>query len=302
MSTGVAPVSASLIDEQLEGIAFDSVFEPFCGEAKLAFYFKRHGKRAIACDALESRYLLALALVENDHVLASPAHVQEWLTLIKDPIVAKRFSPWANRFFTPEETIWLGIWQAHLSREGLDSLLRALGATAVWLTMRYWLSFNRQELVNKPMSPPVAFQHYLQTVNTWVCNRGPRSQAIWGDATVLAPGVEADVLVYRPGAGQGVPTFPEPAALFECWVRGQTELAPAPGVRLTETIEDFLGRVAHIPTWVLTFDDRLGLDEPALTALIERFRPVVRRAAIPIHTGGRGIPPSERLVIARARH
>lgn len=296
-----APPSPSLVDELLAGLTFESVFEPFCGEAKFACYFKRHGKRAIACDALESHYLQALALVENDQVQASPQQLQEWLTLIKDPIVAKRFSPWANRFFTPEETIWLGIWHAHLSREGLDPVLRALGATTVWLTLRYWLSFNRQELVNKPMSPPVAFQHYLQTVNTWVCNRGPRSQAIWGDATVLAPGVEADVLVYRPGAGQGVPPFPEPAALFECWVKGQSEPASAPSARLVASIEDFLGRVAHVPTWVLSVDDRLGLEEPALTALIEKFRPVVRRVAIPIATGGRGIPPSERLIVARAR-
>lgn len=310
-------ISPTWIEDQLGPFPFESVYEPFCGQARLSQHFKRRGKRVIAGDLLESHYCFALALVENNRQVVPPARMQEWLTLIKDPEVATRFSAWAPSHFTPEEAIWLGVWNAHLGANDLDPITRALGAVAVHHTMRYWLSFDRTRHAHKPMSPPVAFQHYLQTVNTWVCNSGHANQALWGDAYLLAPKVEADLLFCYPPTGQGFLDYPEPLALFESWVKGDPTKA-LPGVedapqgpptlgtplgsghQYTEALRRFLTRVEHIPTWAVAFNDRYPLDEPAFCALIQEFRPIVRRSTSPIATGERGPAPVERLIVAQS--
>lgn len=309
-------LSPSWIEDQLGPFPFESLYEPFAGHAKLSWYFKRRGKRVVAGDLLESHYCFALALIENNRTVVSAARMQEWLTLIKDPQVVRRFSAWAPEPFTPEEAIWLGIWNAHLASPDLDPVSRALGAVAVFHTMRYWLSFDRSH-PQKPMSPPVAFQHYLQTVNTWVCNSGHANQALWGDAYVLGPQVEADLLFCYPPTDQGFLDYPEPLALFEGWVKGDPTRA-LPGVdeaptgpatlgtvltspsMYAEALRRFLTRVEHIPVWAIAFHDRYPLDEPAIAALIKEFRPIVRRSAWPIATGERGAAPTERLIIAQA--
>jgi hypothetical protein len=310
-------LSPSWIDESLAGLKFQSVYEPFAGQAHLSQYFKRKGLRVVSGDLLESHYCFQLALIENNKQVVTHAQMLEWLGLIKDPAVAKRFGPWANQHFTPEETIWLGIWNAHLSQPGLDPVIRALGAAAVGMTMSYWLSFNRRDQFQKPMAPTVAFQHYLQTINSWVCNNGQTNQALWGDAYNLGPRVDADLMVCYPPTDQGYFDYPEPHHLFECWVKGDPHLVlpgledpagpPVLGVpqgepkAYAEALRRFLDRVKHIPIWVLAFHDRYPLEEAEFTALVKEFRPVLRRAALPVPTGERGAAPGERLIIAQAR-
>lgn len=311
-------LSPSWVEEQLGGLKPKSLYEPFAGQARLGHYFKRKGLRVVTGDLLESHYVYQLALIENNRQTVPLDQALSWLHVIKDPAVATRFSPWANQHFTPEEAIWLGIWNAHLSADGLDPVVRALGAAAVGLTMDYWLSFNRREQFQKPMAPTVAFQHYLQTLHSWVCNNGQTNQALWGDAYHLAPRVEADLMVCYPPTDQGFFDYPEHHHLFECWVKGDPHLAlpgledqgagpPTLGVPQTDpatyaqALRRFLERVSHIPVWALAFHDRYPLDESEFTALIKEFRPVLRRAALPVSTGERGAPPGERLILAQAK-
>lgn len=311
-------LSPSWIDEHLAGLRFQSVYEPFAGQAHVSQYFKRKGLRVVTSDLLESHYVFQKALIENNRQVVPHPQVMDWLGLIKDPVVATRFSRWANKYFTPEEAIWLGIWNAHLSRPGLDPVVRALGAAAVGMTMSYWLSFNQRGQAQKPMAPTVAFQHYLQTINSWVCNNGQTNQALWGDAYHLAPKVAADLMVCYPPTDQGYFDYPDAHHLFECWVKGDPQLVlpgledraagtPTLGVpqadpqAYAEALRRFLGRVTHIPVWVLCFHDRYPLEEAEITALVKEFRPVLRRAALPISTGERGAAPGERLIIAQAK-
>jgi hypothetical protein len=311
-------LSPSFTWELLGGLKAQSLYEPFAGQARLGHYFKRRGLRVVTGDVLESHHCFQLALIENNQQTVSAAQAQAWLALIKDPQVATRFSPWANRHFTPEETIWLGIWHAHLGKPGLDPIQRALGASAVGMTMDYWLSFNRRDQAQKPMAPTAAFQHYLQTINSWVCNNGQTNQALWGDAHHLGARVDADLMVCYPPTDQGFFDYPEPHHLFECWVKGDPALAlpglaeaaqnvPSLGVPQTdsalyaEALRRFLERTTHIPLWVLAFHDRYALDEAEFTALVNEFRPVLRRAALPVSTGEKGATPGERLILAQAK-
>ncbi|MFN3428317.1 MAG: hypothetical protein ACK46X_00025 [Candidatus Sericytochromatia bacterium] len=311
-------ISPSWMEEQLAGLKPQSVYEPFAGRARLGHYFKRRGLRVVTGDLLESHYVFQLALIENNRQIVPLQQAHAWLALIKDPMVATRFSPWANQHFTPEEAIWLGIWNAHLSQPDLDPVVRALGAAAVGLTMDYWLSFNQRDQAQKPMAPTVAFQHYLQTIHSWVCNNGQTNQALWGDAYHLAPRVEADLMVCYPPTDQGFLDYPEHHHLFECWVKGDPHLA-LPGVEepshgpptlgvpqddpqaYTEALRRFLERVTHIPLWALAFHDRYPLDEAAFTAVVKEFRPVLRRSALSVSTGERGAAPGERLILAQAK-
>jgi hypothetical protein len=309
-------LAPSWVEAQLEGIPFKSLYEPFAGQAAVSRYFKRAGKRVIASDLLEGHYCYALALVANGDRYVASTRIQEWLGVIRDPKVATRFGPWANRLFTPEETIWLGIWNAHLADPDLDGVERALGAVAVAQTMGYWRSFNRRELGNKPLTPASAFQHYLQTVNGWVFNNGLPNQALRGDAYHLASRVEADLLFCYPPTDQGYFDYPEPLALFESWVKGDPNLVlpgtaamvpgpPTLGLPVSdpglyaEALRRFLGRCTHFPVWVVAYNDRYPLDEAAFVDLVEEFRPVARRASLTVPTGERGVPPIEKLIIAR---
>jgi hypothetical protein len=307
-------ISPSWVDEQLQGLKFRSVYECFAGQARLSQYFKRHGKRVVAGDLLESHYCHALALVENNGVGISPARAAEWVRVIKDAGVATRFGSWTERYFTPEEAIWLGIWNAHLAMAP-EPIERALGAVAVCLTMQYWLSFPHG--AHKPMTPSVAFSHYLQTASTWVCSSQHQNQALWGDAYHLAPRVEADLLFCYPPTDQGFFDYPEPLLLFECWVKGDPDLVlpglaePASGpptlglplsepAQYAEALRRFLSRAEHIPLWVVAFNDRYPLAEAAMVQLVKEFRPILRRASLDIATGERGQAPGERLLIAQA--
>lgn len=308
-------ISPSWVDEQLSGLAFNSVYEPFAGQARLSMYFKRHGKRVVAGDLLESHYCHALALVENGGRVVPPERLQAWTQVIRDAEVATRFQPWAHAYFTPEEAIWLGIWSAHLA-QAADPIERALGAVAVCHTMAYWLALGRG--AHKPMAPAVAFSHYLQTVNTWVCGSQHQNQALWGDAYHLAPRVEADLLFCYPPTDQGFFDYPEPLLLFESWVKGDPHLVlpglaepasgpPTLGLPLGEppmyadALRRFLARAEHIPLWVLAFNDRYPVEEAAMVQLVKEFRPVIRQAGLDVATGERGAPPGERLVIAQSR-
>lgn len=309
-------IAPSWIEEQLQGVAFKTLYDPFAGQGQVARYFKRAGKRVVASDLLEGHFCHLLALVGNNGRYVPSAQIQAWLQVIREPKVATRFGPWAGKWFTPEETIWLGIWNAHLASPELDATERALGAVAVAHTMAYWLGFNRQELGNKPLTPAMAFQHYLQTVNTWVFNNGQPSQALRGDAYHLAPKVEADLLFCYPPTDQGFFDYPGPLALFECWIKGNPNLVmpgqqgavagpPTLGLPLAtpdayaEALRRFLSRCTHIPHWVLAFNDRYLLDEAAFVAIVKEFRPAVRRASMTVATGERGVPPNEKLIIAR---
>lgn len=311
-------LSPSWVEEQLAGTRFRSLYEPFAGTALVGRYFKRRGKRVVTSDLLEGHYCFGLALVENEERYVSPGRMQEWLTLIKDPRVATRFSPWANRYVTPEEAIWLGVWHAHLSSPDLTPVERALGAVAVHFVLKYWWSFNRQELGPKPMTPAVVFQHYLQTVNTWVCSNGLANQALCGDAHVLAPEVEADLLFCYPPTDQGFFDTPDFPWLFESWVKGEPALVlpglsaepttPSLGLPLAEpeayasALRAFLSRASHFPVWALAFNDRYPLDEAAMAAIVQEFRPVSQRAHFKAPApNARTLPPTEFLLVAPAK-
>jgi hypothetical protein len=306
----------SWYQELLSASPFRTLYDPFAGDASVARYFKRNGKRVIVGDVLESNYCHARAMVANNERQVSSERLAAWTTVLKDPRVATRFGPWAHRFFSPEETIWLGIWHAHLAAGDLGATERAIGAVGVGLTMRYWRSFNRESIGPKPLEPTQVFSHYVQTLNALVFNNGMSNEAHWGDAYQHAPRVEADLLFCYPPTHLGFQQYPESPTLFEGWVKGdpqltlpgQVEMIPGPptlGMPLpspkvyAEALRRFLARCDHIPVWALAFNDRYPLDEADMSDLVGEFRSVERRAKITVPLGSGAAAPTEKLIIAR---
>ena len=302
--------------ELLSTVSFRTLYDPFAGDGVVARYFKRNGKRVIVGDVLEGNYCHARALVANNERQVAAERLATWTAVLKDPRVATRFGPWAHRLFSPEETIWLGIWHAHLAEADLGATERAIGAVAVGHTMRYWRSFNREAILPKPLEPTQVFAHYVQTLNALVFNNGMANEAHWGDAYQHAPRVEADLLFCYPPTHLGFHHYPESDTLFEGWVKGdphltlpgQVEMIPGPptlGMPLpsakvyAEALRRFLARCDHIPIWALAFNDRYPLDEAEMADLVGEFRSIERRAKISVPQGAGAIAPTEKLIIAR---
>lgn len=302
--------------EVLTDIPFKSLYDPFAGQGQVARYFKRQGKRIVAGDLLEGHYCFSRALIANNDRTIGRAQLAKWQEIIRDPDVATRYAAWAHHYFTPEETIWLGIWNAHLASPELHATERALGATAVAFTMRYWRSLGPRPEHPKPLAPLEVFAHYIETLNAWVFNNGLPNQAVWGDAYQQAPRVEADLLFCYPPTHLGFHNCPDSLTLFEGWVKGephlklpgQVEMIPGPptlGLPLTslkqyvEALRRFMSRCTHIPVWAFAFNDRYPLDDSLLSELIGEFKTVVRRASVTIKDDLEQPPLQEKLIIAR---
>ncbi|MEB3284428.1 MAG: DNA adenine methylase [Candidatus Sericytochromatia bacterium] len=316
LSPRVKKILPSWVHEHLGDTSFRSLYDPFAGEGQVARYFKRLGKQVFAGDLLEGHYCFTSALIANNDLRISAERLASWQQVIRDPQVATRYASWAHRYFTPEETIWLGIWNAHLAAPDLHAHERALGATAVAYTMRYWRSFALGTPFKKPLPPLGVFQHYVETLNAWVFNNGLVNQALWGDAYQQAPRVEAELLFCYPPTHLGFHNCSDGMALFEAWVKGdpdlrlpgQIEMIPGPptlGMPLgtskfyKEALRRFMARCTHIPTWVVAFHDRYPLNETEFADLISEFKTILKRPSVAVWDDTLGTPLRENLIIAR---
>lgn len=275
------------IDEQLGDHRIRRVLCLFSGTATQALAFKRRGVQVHAWDPLLSHRCWAKALVENNRRIVPPELSSSWLHLIKDPRVAKRFSPWATKYFTPEETIWLGIWRAHLDQTE-DPTYRVLGELAVLWTMHYWFSLNDQSFEYKPLIPVAAFRHYLGVVNGMVFDNHAENRALEEPF-----GEEYDLLYcYLPGPPRPI------ERLWEGWLRGDPDFSfpeAVPG------IEGFLLQAESIPTWAVAFNDH-QVDREAFARTLSGMREVIgqKEIALPYPSAsGSGIIRETFLVTAR---
>ena len=306
----------SWYQELLSDLSFRSIYDPFAGQAQVARYFKRQGKRVIAGDLLEGHYCFGRALIANNDRVVAPDRLATWQTVIRDHQVATRYAAWAHHHFTPEETIWLGIWNAHLTAPDVHATERALGATAVAHTMQYWRSIASVPQARKSLSPLEVFAHSLETLNAGVFNNGVPNQAVWGDAYQQASRVEADLLFCYPPTHLGFHNCSESLSLFEGWVKGEPQLKlpgedenipgpPTLGMPLStpkayaEALRRFLARCTHFPIWAIAFHDRYLLNEQAFADLIGEFKTVIRRASVTIPDHLNESAHKEILIIAR---
>ncbi|HEY9855779.1 MAG TPA: hypothetical protein V6D05_08600 [Stenomitos sp.] len=153
---------ATWVAEHLSVLGAESVLCLYSGWGAEARALKRQGMTVTTADLLDSSVWWNRAFVADGVVPLSDRRLAKWSKLRKEPDVVKRFMPWANRYFTPEETIWLGIWYQHIHGSEATWAERAIGTVAVYWTIRYWLGWNREELGFKPLPPSAVFRRYVE--------------------------------------------------------------------------------------------------------------------------------------------
>lgn len=308
------PPAAWVVD-QLRGLGASSAVCLFSGWGAEARALKGAGWSVTTLDPLASSLWWSRAFVAGGSHPLSERRLAEWLKLRKEPEVVKRFLPWANRYFTPEETIWLGIWHQHLIASPLPDAERAIGVVAVYWAIRYWLAWNRQELGFKPMPPSAVFRHYVEQANRLREQCRGRAEGHYA-AERLPP---SPALSQYPGELlycyvpplEGIGSLGLAQLLCERWTQGDPALsAPLlppetlggafsdPAAHLA-VVEGLIGSIDGFSAVALAYRGGLG---PALEAALARRRPVLsrRELAVPYPSGEGARVVTEGLIVAGA--
>jgi hypothetical protein len=289
-------IMPSLFSRALSGVSFESAYEPFAGDAKLALHFKREGKRVVSGDQIPSHYAMAQAYIANGHHRVTHDEWQAWQTIVKDPDIVNRFRGWSQCGLTPEAIVWLGLWHHHLMQTPIHPISQAIGIGAVGLVLKHWRNQSPNAAPHHHR-PQQLFAHYVQRLNSWVCDNGQDNHAIFGDANEQAPGVDADVLLCYPPTHLGSQDRINHIWMHESWVRGHhtpalppshesANGAPALGESLdsmeyAHALTRFFARVTHLPVWAIGYNSAEPIRIKAFKALVEKFRPVRRLVSCP---------------------
>lgn len=286
---------ATWVAEHLSVLGAETVLCLFSGWGAEARALKRQGMTVTTADELESSAWWNRAFIAPGVAPLSERRIAEWSKLRKEPDVVKRFMPWANRYFTPEETIWLGIWYQHIHGSEATVAERALGTVAVYWTIRYWLSWNRAELGFKPLPPSAVFRRYVETAHRMLA-RMQEAQPRLHRAEKMAPEAAlaeypSELLVCYVPPLEGIEAQGLAQQLCERWTGGD------PAAKRTLTPGSTLGGAFSHPEDHLQAVSRLlsaaeghrlvalsyhGDQGEALAALVAERRPVLARQELQV--------------------
>lgn len=280
------------VAQQLSVLPVDKALCMFNGWGADARALRQLGWSIATSDLLQSSFWWNQAFIAEDSAPLCDRRLNDWLKLRKEPEIVKRFLSWANLHFTPEESIWLGIWYQHLLGSELPPSERAIGVVAVYWTLRYWLTWNRQELGFKPMPPSALFRHYVGQANRMI--RGSRGRSHGVDR--LAPEAAlikhpSDLLYCYVPPCEGIGILGQTQPFWEQWTQGITTAVSSPfkGGALGGVFsqpEEHLAAVASLleaseafPYVALSYQGNLG---PALEAMVAQRRPIMAREELPV--------------------
>lgn len=281
---------AMWVAEQLSALESSSALCLFTGTGALPRALRKLGWSVTTLDVLESSLWWNRAFVQEAAPLGE-RRLGEWLKLRKEPEVVKRFLPWAGRYFTPEETIWLGIWHRHiLSGEG-SVAEQAIGVVAVYWSIRYWLSWNRTEMGFKPLTPSAVFRHYVEQANRMLLASGLQAgRAERLPSELVLTQFDADLLWCYVAPLEGIGTLGLAQRLCEQWTLGDpgstvSEAAGALGAGtsgapiLEEALLGLLLASEAVPNLALAYH---GPGGSSLEALVGDHRSIVSRQELSV--------------------
>ncbi|MEB3187355.1 MAG: hypothetical protein VKP72_07950 [bacterium] len=196
------------------------------GAASLPRLLARKGVRVTVSEPSQAMATWQRAVIARS---AAPDETQmnRVVRLSRDPSVVRRFSAWNHRWFSPEETTWLGIWHHHLFEQAWNEEDRDFAIAVVLGTIRTWTEANRDGIQLKSRPPLTMLR--LQ----WEQLQRLRQEN---------PGVEAS-----PGPVNGRPAFvgyvagnggtwcgSEPLSLWDGWIEGNPAVDAMPALRPLE--------------------------------------------------------------------
>lgn len=286
---------ATWVAEHLSVLGAESVLCLYTGWGAEARALKRLGLTVTTADLLDSSVWWNRALVAAGVAPLGARRLAEWSKLRKEPDVVKRFMPWANRYFTPEETIWLGIWYHHIHRSQASVAERAIGTVAVYWTLRYWLSWNRAELGFKPLPPSAVFRRYVEQAHRMLARMQPlatrahRAEKMAPEAALAK--LPAELLCCYVPPSEGIEALGLAQQLCEQWTGGDPAAEPTalpkgtlgspfdrPEAHL-QAVSRLLSAAADYRLIALTYQGELG---EALAALVAEQRPVLSRQELQV--------------------
>ncbi|MBU6428103.1 MAG: hypothetical protein KGR26_03755 [Cyanobacteria bacterium REEB65] len=297
---------ASWISSCIAAIPGQQVAVLFGRTGRIPRRFKAQGRRVVVHDVCMCHHLFERALLLDAHAGIPPEAAAAWLQL--HPQGGDPFGSWAGTAFTAEETRWLGSWRQHILESPIDPRQAACGTIAVFNTMAYWLTWNRNELGHKPLPPPSVFRHYVDQVNLQIQVSGQAHEARVGIPGSLPMPPGCDIFYcYLPPA-EGMRAMDRRLAFWERWVLGDPAALldfDRPGQlggpfaseedRAAE-LGRLLEKMVDIPTWCLAFSGQ----GDAIAAAVERWRPItaLHEFAVPPWRGSRSVIIHEGLIVA----
>lgn len=290
---------ARWVTERLAQLGASSVLSLFNGSGNEAREFRRMGMQVTTVDALVSSAWWCRAYVEGAEV-ARERVISDWVRLRKEPDVVKRFFPWANHHFTPEETIWLGIWYQAIVKGAATPGEKAVGVTAVFWVMRYWLEWNQRELGFKPMPPVAAFRKYVEEANAWAASlRGRRGSgmALQGAPMQALSKHSCDLLYCYVPPVEGIGSLGLASQLWEQWVSGDAQAeyppvangelgAPLSAQEHREALRSLVAASGRFDSLALVYEGALA---DVVWAAVAPHRSVLAREMLSVPRAG--LPP-----------
>jgi hypothetical protein len=306
--------------EELADLEFSSVYDPFCGPARTASFFKRRGYQVLTSDLLQSNYWMAKALVENNQEVLTPTHFNIMVT-DSSKEAGFYFQPWADHYFTKDETLQLGCWWHNIHTHSTfqqNPILKSMALSAVYLTIAYWTNLNKGYLQPKSMRPQEVLRHYVQHLNAQVYDNKMPNVAYYRDAYDQAAELPADVALICPPGQQGFRNSSRRTELAECWTRRvaqinlenviKAESEPKLGQTFSDpkdykrALQRFLDACKGNRLWLVLHHERLGISLADLESQISQRRTIWKKASleVPYPSADSTETSTETLIIAVA--
>lgn len=289
-------VLASWILQNLSDLQFSSIYDPFSGNPKLGSYFKKMGYQVITSDILQCNYWWNKAVIDNKEHQITESTKNNVLNL--DSTVTSIFSDWTDSFFTADECRQLEIWNSNINMLSIPDEEKALLYVAVYLTMDYWITYNKRYFQTKNMSPNAALKYYIDHVNSLVFDNGMPNVSYYYDSYDIASQIPTELVYIYPPAKEGFRNYNMRYYLWECWTRRVNQLNlegvinKADHPKLGETFTDpseylsaidaFLSKVQNNNIWVVSYNDQIAPDKDSLMDIIKNYKKIHKEVEIDI--------------------
>lgn len=295
------------------------VLDAFAGSQSIAYHLKTLGKKVIANDFLKFDSLIGTALVENKSSVLTEEDIETLCQPNSEPETYDLMEKlYAGLFFSLEDAQWLDTLRSHVDELG-DRYKRALALTVACramtrkVTMGHFAHASAMRYANDPKrvkrNPSIGrrieglFMDLLPSYNAAVFDNGETNMSYNEDILELLPKLEGvDAVYFDPpyvGSHADYQSFYHVCETFvEYWREGKSFVNETrryePRRRsgfdtkkeALRSFEALFERSAHIPYWLLSYNDRSYPDVDTLKRMIERHRKV--EARFKTYENGRG--------------
>lgn len=304
----------SWILQNLSDLQFSSIYDPFSGNARLGQYFKKMGFQVITSDILQCNYWWNKAFIDNNGITISEQTKNQVTGM--EVTVSSIFSDWTDSFFTADECRSLEIWNTNINQLPVSDEEKALLFVAIYLTMDYWITYNKRYFQNKAMNPSETLNYYIDLVNKRVFDNGMPNVSYYYDSYDIASQIPTEVVYIYPPSKDGFRNYNMKFYLWECWTRRVSQLnlegviSKAEHPKLGETFNDmgsyamaldaFFGKIRNNPVWAISYNDQIAPDKEMLYDIIKNYKTIKKDVEIemPYPTAAGASVSKEGLIIA----